>query len=128
MPNTDNVRSDPSKVRKSFRVPVSSQDDIYVMLDDKSYRVFNLSPEGLNIANSDHSPFTIGELIQNCNLILSDCHIHNLTARIIHCSCGKDGNWNNGIQWVDLADEDLKQISATVSRIRQRLLQDAPPG
>ncbi len=127
MLNSKNLRSEPIKIRRSFRVPVTIQDNISVVINNKSYHVFNLSPEGVNIANTDHSPFTIGESIENCNLILSDCHIKNLTASIVHCSCGVDGKWNNGIQWIDLADDDLKRISSTISKVRQRLTQVCDP-
>ncbi len=122
MHDENRVRSNPTKNRKSSRVPVEVQDKISTIIDGKSYQVINLSPDGLNIANTDHAPFTIGELINNCKLILSDCHIKDLTARIIHCSCGSDGKWNNGIQWIDLTNEESKQIiKKTVSKIEHRL-------
>ena len=120
-------RSDPTQIRQSLRVPVDNQDDISVILENKSYRVVNLCQDGVNIANPDHSPFTIGELIKNCDLVLPGGSISNLTARIIHCSCESDGNWNNGIQWTDLTENGLKQIAETVLTIKQKLRKQFNP-
>ncbi len=124
MNQISNVRSKPKNARKSSRVPIKAIDEISAIIYNKSYPVINLSQNGLNISNTDHAPFTIGELIDGCKLILSDSHIKDLTARIIHCSCGSDGKWNNGIQWIDLTNEESKKIAETVSKLRHRLQQD----
>ncbi len=125
MPDSNNVRSDPTAIRQSFRMPVEFQDDIAVMLDNQAYRVVDISPEGVNIADKDETPFTIGQLIENCELIIPGSRIKDLTARIVHCSSDPDRNWNNGVQWIDLADEAQQQIAAVVSKIKQRLRQAA---
>lgn len=122
-PESNDVRSDPTAIRQSFRVPVELQDDIAAMFDNQVYRVVDISPEGVNISNKNKAPFAIGQLIENCELIIPGSRIKGLTARIIHSSCDPEGNWNNGIQWIDLVDEDQQQIAAIVSKIKQRLQQ-----
>lgn len=125
MPGSNNVRSDLTAIRHSFRVPVEIQEDIAVMLDNQTYRVVDISPEGVNIDDKDQASFTAGQLIENFELIILGSRIKGLTARIVHCSSDTERNWNYGIQWIDLADEAQQQIAAIVSKIKQRLRQAA---
>ena len=125
MPDSNNVRSDPTAIRRSFRVPVEFQDDIAVMLDNQTYRVVDISPEGVNIDDKDQASFTDGQLIENFELIIPGSRIKGLTARIVHYSSDTERNWNYGIQWIDMADEAQQQIVAIVLKIKQRLRQAA---
>ncbi len=125
IPGSNNVRSDSTTIRHSFRVPVEFQDDIAVMLDNQTYRVVDISPEGVNIDNKDQASFTVGQLIENFELIIPGSRIKGLTARIVHRSSDTEKNCNYGIQWIDLADEAQQQIAAIVSKIKQKILQAA---
>ncbi len=121
MPDSNDVRSDPTAIRQSFRVPVEHQDNMNVMIDDSAYLVTDISPEGVNIVNKGQKPFTIGKLLENCELNIHDSRIKDLAARIVHCSCSPDKNWNIGIQWINLTDESQQKIASIVSKIKQRL-------
>ena len=125
MPGSNNVRSDSTKIRHSFRVPVEFQDDTAVIFDNQTYRVVDISPEGVNIDDKDQVSFTSGQLIENFELIIQGSRIKGLTARIVHCSSDTERNWNYGIQWIDLADEAKQQIVEIVLKIKQRLRQAA---
>lgn len=125
MPGSNNVRSDSTAIRHSFRVPLEIQEDIAVVLDNQTYCVVDISPEGVNIDDKDQASFTAGQLIENSELIIPGSRIKGLTARIVHCSSDTERNWNYGIQWIDLADEAQQQIAAIVSKIKQRLRQIA---
>jgi hypothetical protein len=104
---------------------VEFQDDIAVMLDNQTYRVVDISPEGVNIDDKDQASFTTGQLIEDLELIIPGSRINGLTARIVHCSSDTEKKWNYGIQWIDLADEAQQQIVAIVSKIKQRIRQAA---
>lgn len=125
MSDSNNVRSDPTAIRQSFRVPVNVQDDIAVRLDNQIYRVVDICPGGVNITDRNQTPFKIEQLIENCELMIPGSRIKDLTARIIHCSSDSERNWNNGIKWIDLSDEAQEQIATIVSKIKQRLRQSA---
>jgi c-di-GMP-binding flagellar brake protein YcgR len=125
MPGSNNVRSDPTAIRHSFRVPVEFQADIAVMLGNQTYRVVDISPEGVNIEDKDQGSFTAGQLIENFELIIQGSRIKGLNARIVHCSSDTQRNRNYGIQWIDLADEAQQQIVEIVLKIKQRLRQAA---
>ena len=123
--DTNDQRSDRTAIRMSFRVPVELQDDIAVMINNETYQVLDIGPEGINITIKDPSLFTIGQFIQNCELILSDNRIKNLTARIVHSSKDSDEAWNTGIHWIALDDNAQEQIVNIISKIKQKLRQNA---
>ncbi len=125
MSDSNNVRSDPKAIRQSFRVPVDVQDDIAVWLDNQVYSVVDICPGGVNFVAKDQTPFSIGQLIEGCELIIPGSRIKDLTARIVHSSSTPEGDWHNGVKWNDLADEAQQQIAAIVSTIKQRLRQSA---
>ncbi len=121
MPDSTIVRSDPEAIRQSFRVPVEFQDDSMVKINHQTIRVVDISPDGLNVAGTGQVPFAAGQLIEECELRIMGSRISNLTARIVHCAGGPDGNWNSGLQWIDLGDDVQEQIAAVVSKIKKRL-------
>ncbi len=119
------VRSDQSPIRQSFRVSVEPEDRIFVVLNGETYPVADISPEGINIVCRDSNPFTLSQVIENCQLILPGDTIKDLSAKVIHFSCGPGGRWTNGIQWVDLPDSTLDKIVGQVSKIKKRLRQQS---
>lgn len=120
---SNEIRSDPDDIRRSFRVPVDPSYGIQATLNQKTYPVSDISPEGISILCRDHTAFTVAQIIENCELILPDVTIKNLTARVVHFSCPSEFNWTNGIQWVNLADDDLEKIAAQVSKLKKELLE-----
>lgn len=125
-------RSDHSAVRQSFRVPVDPKDNIKVMIKGEIYRVTNISPEGVGIfydqnIESEAARLMEGSemLIEDCDLIFPDAVIKHLTAKIIRFSPTHENGWENGLQWINMADEDQIKIADQVSKIKKRLLASA---
>lgn len=125
----DNEDEDQAPVRQSFRIPVDSKENLSVVIKGKSYRVTDLGPEGIRILLEDPLDFDAAELIEGseltikgCMLVFPDIIIKNLTARIIHFSLVQGKGLENGIQWVNLTEENKKKIAAQISIIKQRLL------
>lgn len=110
-------------VRKSFRVPVEDN-SIQVVLNNITYPVSDISPQGISIAIKDNTAFTVAQELINCELILPDETITGLTATVMHFTNTGEGVWQNGIQWVGLKDEEVQKIAAVVSKMKKRLLQD----
>jgi hypothetical protein len=104
---------------------VEFQDDTAVIFDNQTYRVVDISPEGVNIEDKDPASFTAGQLIENFELVIPGSRIKGLTARIVHCSSDTEKKWNYGIQWIDLTYEAQQQIAAIVSKIKQKILHTA---
>lgn len=115
------IRSDHNAIRQSFRVTVDLEDGIVAVLNGKTYPVADISPQGINVFCRGNNDFTLSQIIENCELIVPEYTIKNLTAKVIHCSCSSDGKWINGIQWADLTDTDLDKIVQQVSQIKDKL-------
>lgn len=128
LPGENPIRSDQSPIRQSFRVSVEPEDKIFAVLNDQTYSVADISPGGINIFCRDSNTFTLSQVIENCKLILPGDTVKGLSAKVVHFSCGPEGRWTHGIQWVDLPDTTLDKIVGQVSKIKKRLRQQSLSG
>ena len=53
-------------VRKAFRVPVESRDDIKVVLNDETYLVVDISISGVSIVSKENPTLVVSKTYQNC--------------------------------------------------------------
>ena len=122
-PGSQSPRSDQSPIRQSFRVSVEPEDGMFAVLNGKTFPVSDISPAGINIFCKDNHAFSLSQVIENCELIISGNAVKGLSAKIIHFVCGAEGQWTCGVQWVDLPDSALEKIVHQVSRIKNKLRQ-----
>ncbi|WDP89514.1 MAG: PilZ domain-containing protein [Desulfobacter sp.] len=122
---SDTIRA----IRKSFRVPVGPKSGISAVLGGERYPVADISPGGVRIQGMETADFETDQVIGGCELILPGDKVKRLTARLVHCSSGRNGRRGSGIEWVNMPDPDIERVAAHVSRIKQALrktIQDQP--
>lgn len=120
-----NDRSDPDAVRQSFRVPVDYRDSVYAVLNNKTYPLIDMNPDGICIMCSDTDQLGDSDLIDGCRLEISENHISGLTARIVHRTPGSGGEWKIGLKWVGPDDGTREKLASAVSDIKQKLRRQA---
>ncbi len=119
-----NDKSQQETVRRSFRVPVDSDDDVTVVINGNSYQVLDISLEGISIACEDNTAFMVEQTFDNCELRIPNNLINNLTGRIVHFSCGSEKGWQNGIQWIKFDKETSQKMSTLVALMKKEILKE----
>ena len=110
-------------VRKAFRVPVESRDDIKVVLNDETYLVVDISISGVSIVSKENPTLVVSKTYQNCQLKTPDGTIDKLTGKIIHFTSGSADTLRNGIKWVELDPSASRDIESLVSKLKAQVLQ-----
>jgi hypothetical protein len=121
----DRVKADsplPKMVRKSFRIPVEDQKNIWIMINNTPYPVQDIGIDGLSITVKDNLAFSVDQDIINCELHYFDLSLQNLNGRIVHISAAPGQDWKYGVQWEGLEKEISDRILAIVCEMKAQLL------
>ncbi len=122
-----NINDDSSHsriVRKSFRIPVKSTQDIWVEIDSEKYVIIDIGEDGISIALKPNSQFQLDQKLKNCKLYIEGEVIQNLNGLIVHFSSDLDNGWQYGIQWVDLETESINRLLDIIKKLKTILLDD----
>ncbi|OGR11897.1 MAG: hypothetical protein A2277_07295 [Desulfobacterales bacterium RIFOXYA12_FULL_46_15] len=123
----DRIKEDlplPKIVRKSFRVPVEDEKNIWVRINDTRYSLYDICLMGMGITVKDSLPFFMDQDLLNCEFHYFDITVKDLHGRIIHVSVTLDQGWKYGIQWTGLDKDSSDQLSAIVNKLKTQLMED----
>ncbi len=120
--NIKDDSSSPRIVRKSFRIPIESTQNVWVEIDSEKYTVLDIGEDGIGIAHKANSQFQLDQALNNCILYLEGESIQNLNGLIVHFSSDLDNGWQYGIQWVDPGKESMKKLSDIIKKLKAKLL------
>jgi len=110
------------QIRHLFRVAISLKDDIRVKLGGNEYLVTNLSATGVAINVNSCLEFDSGQIIDEVLLKIGDVHIAGICAKVIHCSVHDSGSFQFGFQWVDMSDENKKNLEQALKQLKVKAL------
>lgn len=111
-----------SAVRKAFRVPVASSEDVQVFWKEKKYFVLDISPGGLSVVCDDAFDVECDDICGGWELRLGTIQLQNLFARVVHCSSMESGQLICGIQWVNLGEKEIATIDKAVASMKPNAL------
>ncbi len=112
------------KVRHIFRIPVSDQDPVQVLIKQETYPVSNINQGGIGI-DGDHQPeIILGEILEDCELIFPNIRILGLTGKVIHSSCVDFGPTLYGIGWMELTEGQTAELNAILSKMKVQALEN----
>ena len=114
----------PEIVRKSFRIPIEDTENIWVVINGDRYPVLDICLDGIGIALEKDSVFIIEQELLNCELTIFNVLIKNLNGQIVHLTSDKDKNLQCGVQWRDMEEAAIDQISEIVSKMKEQLLKE----
>lgn len=123
----DKIKEDsslPEIVRKSFRIPVEDSRKVWVVIDDTQYTVLDISVGGIGIALKKSSVFCVDQVLTGCRLNIFNESITDLSGRIIHFSSDTGKKWQCGLQWIDMKENSVNQISKILLKMKDKLLKD----
>ncbi len=112
----------PAIIRQSFRIPVENSLNVCVKIGHDRYPLQDIGVGGIGLSIKDESIFSIDQVLENCELILSDLTIENLKGRVVHVSKNPKGELHYGIQWIDPDSEASARISSIVQEMKEKLL------
>ncbi len=120
--NIKDDSSSPGIVRKSFRIPIESTQDIWVEIDSEKFMVLDIGEEGIRIGLKEKSQFQLDQSLNNCTLYIEGQSIQNLNGIIVHFSSDLDNGWQYGIQWVNSGKESKEKMSSIIKNLKAKLL------
>lgn len=123
----DRIKEDsplPKIVRKSFRVPVEDEKNIWAMINDARYSIHDICPGGIGITVEDNRSFFVDQDLLSCELHYFDIIVKDLNGRIVHVSVTLDHGWKYGIQWMGLDKTGSDQLSAIVNKLKAQVLEN----
>ncbi len=109
-------------VRRAFRVPIEGMENIFLVIRGTKYKIVDISQGGIGIWREDNSVFTIGEIIENCELHIFDHLFKNLKVKIVHFSPEEEKSPHCGIQWVDIDRLSSDKLSEIILKMKDQLL------
>jgi hypothetical protein len=122
-PNT--VSQDPTVnkiVRKYFRVPVDAPDQVWVKINNTKYSVCDICLDGVGVTLEDPGAFQISQTVADCELKISDLVLKGLNGQVVHFSLNAGKDWQLGIHWTALEEEEARRILDKVSVLKKELL------
>jgi len=113
----------PKIVRKSFRVPVESDENIWVVINKKQYDVLDICSDGISVTLKSDSLFTVGQSLLDCELNINNQLFTGLSGRIVRfTSTGRILQY--AIQWTGMEEKVGKNIFELISNMKENLLKD----
>ncbi len=120
--NINDDSTHPRIVRKSFRIPVVSIQDIWVEIDSEKYTIVDIGEGGISIALKANSQFQLDQRLNDCKLHLEGEVIQNLNGLIVHFSSDLDNGWQYGIQWLEIKKDSIEKLSKIIKKLKAKLL------
>ncbi len=111
------------QVRQIFRIPVSKEDSVQVLIQKKIYLVSNISQGGIGLSPDIQLDLESNEIIDDCELILPKARISGLSGKVIHRSFSEFGPLQYGVQWLDLQDIQRKSLDEILLQMKIRALE-----
>ncbi len=111
------------KVRQIFRIPVSKEDSVQVLIQQKKYLVSNISQGGIGISPDSQLDLESNEIISDCELILPKVRISGLSGKVVHCSFSEFGTLQYGVEWLGLQDSQRKSLDEILLQMKIRALE-----
>lgn len=121
--NRDLDQSD--HIRKSFRVPVSEAQKVWVMIHTRRYPVLDICFDGVRILLNEIPEFEVEQSLSNCELNIFEVHVDGLQGRVVHISSCENKEIQCGIQWMGASESKAKKIFEIVSKMKNQVLTDA---
>ena len=112
------------RVRHLFRIPVSDQDSVKVLIKQETYPVSNINQGGIGIDGEHQPKIILGEILEDCELIFPNTRIVGLTGKVIHSSCADFGPTLYGIGWMELTPGQTAALNEILSKMKAQTLEN----
>ncbi len=110
-----------SVARKNFRIPIIGKPDFSLVFEGKFYSLANISVSGLGVLVNLESSFFLGQVLDDCELILLKNSIKGLQGEIVHCSADVSGKLLCGVKWLNLDPRNSKKIEAVILALKKKM-------
>lgn len=108
--------------RKSLRIPVDDSDDFGMFVEEKTYRLADISLDGASVLIPDDCEWTVNDRIENCALKLREVVIKGLSGTLVHYSLELGQPARFGVRWDSIQGEPFEKLKTAFAEIRKEYL------
>lgn len=113
-----------SVARKSFRIPIIDKPGFLLVAGGKFYSLANISVTGIGVLVETEFSFFLGQVLNDCELILFRKSIKGLQGKIVHCFDDMSGKRLYGVKWLNPDPRNIKKIEAAVLALKKKMFGD----
>ncbi len=110
-----------SVARKTFRIPIIGKPGFSLITGGKFYPLANISVSGLGVLVDSESSFFLGQVLNDCKLILLKNSIKGLQGKIVYCSADVSGKRLCGVKWLHPDPRNSKKIEAVLLALKKKM-------
>ncbi len=108
--------------RRYFRIPITDKSEFSLIIGEKIYSIVNISINGMGIFVAPDDNIYLGQVLNNCEPIISGQKITGLKGKIIHCSRNISEQRMCGIQWIELTSDNRNKIKSILINLQKQYL------
>jgi Tfp pilus assembly protein PilZ len=110
--------------RKSFRTPIGESDDITLQINNQSFEIINITPDGVGIYLQDTDVFSIGQIIDTITLHLEGTLL-TFQGKVAHISPMDPDGFLYGIELIELLENNKRRLRQYIQKALDNLLTDS---
>ena len=117
----DDKNSITKVARHFFRIPIMEKTDFLLIIGTKTYSIVNISVSGLGALVDPDDSFFLGQILNNCEIMLLKERIKGLTGKITHCSSDMSGQRMCGIKWINPDPQNCEKIESVLLAMQKEM-------
>ena len=110
--------------RKSFRTPINEADDIILQIDDRSFKIVNITAAGIGIHLKDPDLFSVGQIIDTIELHLEGTPL-TFQGKVNHISPMFPDGFLYGIELMAPLEDNTHRLRQFIRRKLDHLLTES---
>lgn len=114
---------DETGLRKSYRYAVAEIDDCWVIIEGKTYPLYDLSETGIAVSLPSEAAFQIGtcfgDILSGCTINILDTQISGLDYKMIHLSPGTGDVMICGLNWENPDPKTQTQLNSAIKSLKE---------
>ena len=110
--------------RKSFRTPIAESDEIWLRIDEKFFKIVNITPAGIGIHLKDSGFFKVDQIIEPITLHLEGT-VLNFKGKVSHISPMDPDGFLYGIELIEPLDNNKQRLQEYIQKTLNRLITDS---
>ena len=110
--------------RKSFRTPIGESNDITLQINDQSFEIVNVTPEGIGIHIKGANVFSIGQILDTISLGIESTRL-TFQGKVRHITPMEPSGFICGIELIEPLQDNVRRLRQFIRKKLNDLLTDS---